>query len=67
MEGLRKVFHLVGERPRAGAREDDLGHKVRSFSYRSHRVFYQVDDDAVLIVRVLHHAQDAPSILSRKL
>jgi toxin ParE1/3/4 len=58
MSGLRRVFVLLGERPLAGAVESDLGDNIRSFVHRSHRIYYRVDSEGVMVVRILHHAQD---------
>ena len=66
LEGLRRVFRLLRERPAAGAAEDDLGDGMRGFTYRSHRVYYRLDADGVLIVRILHHARDVMRALERK-
>ncbi len=58
LQGLRTAFSLLSQRPHAGTSEDDLGEGMRGFSYRSHRIYYRVQDGGVLIVRVLHHARD---------
>ena len=58
VEGLRQAFSLLRERPLAGASEEDLGSSIRGFSYRSHRIYYRLDPRSILIVRILHHAQD---------
>ena len=58
--GLRDVFVRLGEFPDAGVREADLGDSVRSYGYRSHRVYYRRDGDGVLIIRILHHTRDVP-------
>jgi toxin ParE1/3/4 len=63
MTGLHARFALVLGNPRAGRGEPDLGSGLRSIAYRSHRIYYQVADDGVLIVRILHQAQDvAPAL-----
>ena len=59
MSGLRRIFGLLRERPMVGASDAELGENMRKFTYRSHRVFYRVEGRDVLIVRILHHAQDA--------
>lgn len=66
LEGLRRVFQLLRERPLAGAAEDDLGAGIRGFTYRSHRVYYRIDAEGVLIVRILHHARDVMRALEGK-
>jgi toxin ParE1/3/4 len=56
--GLRNIFQLLRDQPFAGQPESDLGEGLRGISYRSHRIYYQVRADCVLIVRVLHHSRD---------
>jgi toxin ParE1/3/4 len=58
LEGVRGVFSLLRDSPAAGAAEEDLGEGIRGFTYRSHRIYYRLDVDGVLIVRILHHARD---------
>ncbi|MEG3123804.1 type II toxin-antitoxin system RelE/ParE family toxin [Sphingomonas sp. GB1N7] len=61
--GLRGVFTFVGENPSAGVAENDLGNGMRSYGYRSHRVYYRADAAGILIVRILHHARDVPRVM----
>ena len=56
--GLRAIFDLLEGRPLAGGAEPDLGINVRSFGYRSHRIYYRLDGDDLLVIRILHHARD---------
>ena len=58
LEGLSAMFDLIAERPLAGVDERGLGVDLRSFRYRSHRIYYRVRDDGVLVVRILHQARD---------
>jgi toxin ParE1/3/4 len=57
------TFALIEGRSLVGAPESDLGQGMRSFSYRSHRIYYRVDGGGVLIVHILHHARDLPAAL----
>jgi toxin ParE1/3/4 len=34
---------------------------TRCLTHRSHRIFYRVEPDRILIVRILHHARAAPT------
>lgn len=62
--GLRKAFDLLGSRPLAGVQEADLGVGIRSFSYRSHRIFYHPDAQGIVILRILHQAQERHGTLN---
>lgn len=55
---IYQVFDLLRRHPLAGQEEADLGKGIRRFTHRNHRIFYRVDDDLVLIVRIIHHARD---------
>ena len=63
--GLDETFDRLLATPLIGAVQGDLPAGVRAFSYRSHRIYYRIIDDDVLILRILHHARsDARSWLS---
>lgn len=65
IDGLRAALDGLGHRPMAGIAERQLGADLRSVGFRSHRVYFETDGVKVLIVRILHHAQNAPPNLSR--
>lgn len=54
------TFDMLCRHPHAGARYEEIDGDLRAFRHKSHRVFYLVEDSRILIVRVLHHAMDAP-------
>lgn len=62
--GFNKAFSLLRERPFAGAGQPELAEGLRRYVHRRHRIFYRVDDDLVLIVRIIHHAQNARQALN---
>jgi toxin ParE1/3/4 len=60
LDGLTAVFTLIETRPLAGIAEPDLGEGMRSFGFRSHRIYYKLEGDDLLVVRILHSAQHIP-------
>lgn len=62
LTGLRSAFDRIIEFPRIGPVYPDVFPEVRVFAYRRHRIFYQIDGDMILIVRILHSRQDAGSV-----
>lgn len=56
--GFQKVWALLREYPLAGAAKPELGPDIRCYVHRSHRFFYSIEDDVVLIRRVVHHAMN---------
>ena len=65
MHGFDKAFELLRDHPRAGAAAYEYGKTYRCLVHQKHRIFYTVDIDNVLIVRVLHHARDAKMVLGK--
>ena len=63
MLGLRDVLALTAAQPLIGIAEHDLGAEMRSFAYRSHRIYFRLDQTGILVVRILHHARDIPRAL----
>lgn len=59
MHGFDKVFALLKDYPLAGSEASKYGTAYRCMMHRRHRIFYVVQDEMVLIVRILHHAMDA--------
>ncbi|MGJ3626295.1 type II toxin-antitoxin system RelE/ParE family toxin [Sphingomonas sp. MMS24-JH45] len=57
--GIRARFAFLRARPLAGSAQEDLAPALRALPYRSHRIYYRVRDDEVLVVRILHQSQDA--------
>ncbi len=55
---LRGCFDLISDNPQIGRSRPELDSALRSYSHRSHVVFYDVQDDHILIVRVLHSRMD---------
>ncbi|MBY0520056.1 MAG: type II toxin-antitoxin system RelE/ParE family toxin [Sphingomonas sp.] len=58
VEGFRKLFSLLREQPFAGQERLELGVGIRSLSYRPHRILYRVEDNRVIIDRIIHQSRD---------
>ena len=65
MRGFDGAFALLRDHPYAGAATTEFGEAYRCLVHQKHRIFYTVENDWVLIVRVLHHARDARTVLGR--
>jgi toxin ParE1/3/4 len=59
LRGFNAAFAALRERPFVGAARPELGEGLRCLTYRRHRLFYRVERDLVLIVRIIHHARNA--------
>ena len=57
--GLADTFDFLCQNPEAGQVDDAGGLGLRRWRYRQHRIFYRIDEKAILIVRVFHVASDA--------
>jgi toxin ParE1/3/4 len=61
--GFDDAFDLLATHPHAGPLKPEYGKAYRCLVHRQHRIFYVVEAEVVLIVRILHHARDARSAL----
>jgi len=61
--GFETAFDRLAEFPFSGAAQAELGKDIRCLIHRRHRIFYTVQGDTVLIIRVVHHAMDARQAL----
>jgi toxin ParE1/3/4 len=59
MQGFKQAFALLSEHPRIGALHEDIDPPIHSLPHRSHRIYYDIDGDRVIIQRILHKSQDA--------
>ncbi len=57
-KGLEECFRRFTENPELGQSAEELASGLKRYPYKSHMVFYTVDEHGVLIVRVLHQSMD---------
>ena len=58
-EGIERAFELLEQRPRIGRLLTGLTPPVRSWSYHSHMILYDVvAKDEVIILRIRHGRED---------
>lgn len=62
LTGLRNAFERLLEFPFMGTIYPDVTPEVRVILHRSHRVFYRIESDKVLVVRILHKMRDARTV-----
>ena len=58
-ESFEQSFVLLRAFPLIGVLHEDLHPPIRSLHHRSHRIFYDIEGDLVVIQRILHHSMDA--------
>jgi toxin ParE1/3/4 len=58
---IQQALDRSMDHPYVGRAEPDLRIDVRSISANSHRIFYSVEGEIVVIRRVLHKSMDAAS------
>lgn len=56
------LFLRIAAEPYLGRRRDELRAGMRSFPFGNHLVFYRVQEDTVLILRVLHGRRDIDAL-----
>lgn len=63
MRGFDEGFAMLRDFPKAAPLQTVLGKDIRCLMHRQHRILYQVKNDAVLVLRVIHHAMDTRQAL----
>ena len=59
LERIERRYRQLQDFPESGRADRELHPDVRSISCGSHRIFYSIDDEGILVRRVLHMAADA--------
>ena len=57
--GLSDTIDFLCQNAGAGQVDEATGLNLRRWRYRQHRIFYRIDEQAILVVRVFHVAADA--------
>jgi toxin ParE1/3/4 len=55
---IADVLESLARFPALGRRATDVAGEVRSVAVGNHRIFYRVETDAVLVLRVMHQRMD---------
>jgi toxin ParE1/3/4 len=66
IEKIEEKLELIAGMPGIGQRRDDFGPDLRSFPVGDYLIFYQPLQDGILVVRVLHGAQNLRRIFKQE-
>ena len=61
---FESIFDLITDAPLAGTSRDELQPGIRSYPVGSYIIFYHVDDQFVIVDRVLHTKRDIEFIFN---
>ena len=64
LASIRARFGTLRQRPEIGAKRPDIGGVYRSLPVGRHVIFYRIEDETVVIIRVLHQRMDAAALLT---
>jgi len=56
---LLNIFVALAARPFMGRPANELAPELRSYPFQAHVIYYAVETNGVLIVRILHRSRDA--------
>jgi toxin ParE1/3/4 len=59
-DGLKSCFVQLANNPALGRGAEQLVKGLQRFEHQSHVVFYMIEPEDILIVRVLHSGTDVP-------
>ncbi|MDD5319808.1 MAG: type II toxin-antitoxin system RelE/ParE family toxin [Methylococcales bacterium] len=57
-DGLFKTFDTITEFPLIGSEQSHIKPKVRRFVYESHTIYYRVNSNDIVILRILGPGED---------
>ena len=61
---FEEAFELLRRHPRAGRdAQDEAGAGVRCLAHRAHRIFYEIIDGTIFVLRILHQSMDVESAM----
>lgn len=63
MRGLRGCFDRLIDYPEIAPIYPGVRPQMRVFHYRSHCIFYRVEGERIIVVRVLHARRDPRDLL----
>lgn len=66
IRGFENAFARLGEFPLIGRALPDHGPGIHCLTHRSHQIFYRIEGEEVLVLRILHHARDVQSIMKSR-
>ena len=58
-DSMDENFARLIDHPQIGRRELRLRGDIRSISCRSHRIYYTIDENMIVVRRILHKSMDA--------
>jgi toxin ParE1/3/4 len=60
---IEKSYRSLQKFPFIGRIRDEFGRNVRSYPVGNYLIFYKVDDDSVVIHRIIHGARDLDTLI----
>jgi toxin ParE1/3/4 len=54
---MSKTIQLIKQNPLLGVKKQDVHNRAYGFVYKSHMIYYQYDNDCVVIAGVLHQSR----------
>ncbi len=62
---IRDKCKLLTETPEMGRERPEIEHGIRSFPVGNYHIFYQIETDALIIVRILSGYRDIPAMFEK--
>jgi toxin ParE1/3/4 len=63
-DDIRERWSVLRRFPEMGRSRAELGKGLRSFIVGSYTVVYEIEEDRIVILRVIHGARDVPSFFN---
>ncbi|MES9828408.1 MAG: type II toxin-antitoxin system RelE/ParE family toxin [Candidatus Thiodiazotropha sp.] len=63
IKDMDMTFHFLSENPLSGTPCDYITSGLRKHNHKSHTIFYEVDEQSISIIRILHKSMDVEANL----
>ncbi len=63
LSDLENLFERLVKNPNLGRERKEIHRNIFSIQEQQHTVFYQIQKDQILVIRVLHCRKDVPNLI----
>ena len=59
---LERTLNLLSQNTNIGETRTELSQGLKSFVFKSHTIFYEIEVDGIFVLRILHHSRDVKNL-----
>ena len=63
LRSLKQALQMIASQPRLAREREDISPPVRIHPFASHLIIYRIEDDHILVIRIVHSRQSWQTLL----